>query len=1015
MSRVVVVCLTLLVTVTAAWAQDATISGQVTDNTGGVLPGVTVTVASPVLIEGERIAVTDGEGRYAVTLLRPGTYSVTFTLAGFSTVIREGVELSAGFTATIGSELSVGGLEETITVTTASPVVDVQNVRRQEVVTDEQLENLPTSTRSVGTMVTLIPGITGLADVGGAYQVEPGNDVVSGGGQFHGKSGTKVSYDGMGIENSSGNSSYQLNAASVEEMVMQTAGISADTNADGPVLNIIPKEGSNTFSGSLNGMFSNDSFESDNLDQSLIDRGIPEGNKTLKLYDASLSLGGPILRDKLWFFATGRTWGFERKQAGVFWNRTQDEYLNPPNAGAPLDVVRWTPWTDRPEGRDSGRWEWYQSFLSRITWQATERNKFNFTFDEQRACNCGSTNGAQSQEYYVSSYRFEPNRLFQATWTSALSSRLLLEAGGAATISTWNMFYQPGVSNNVASIIDVGAGISYGAAPVYLGNPNKRDRYTTRASLSYVTGSHNMKFGFQNESLVSDTYYKRNGEMLYIFFNNTPISLFQYSSPYRLQNNAPADLGIYAQDQWNATDKLTLTLGLRWEYFNGHVPAQTAGMPGELEDPDGRFNDTPVSNPWIAPQTFAEITGAPSWKDVSPRLGAAYDLFGDGRTALKFTAGRYVAKLGTEIPNLVNPINTSVTSASRGWGDANGNYIPDCDLGNFSANGECGAINNSNFGQNNPNATRFEDEVLNGYGKRDFNWDISAEIQQELTQGVSLTAGYYRNTGGYFRYAFGSPFSSKQRVTDNVLVGPDDYDGPFCITAPMDPGLPGGGGYDVCGLYDIKPEKFGQVENVVRLSDNFGTFDSHNDFVNVTINARFDNGATLGGGVDTGRTVLDRCFVVDSPEELLNCRVETPFGAQTQLKLFGSYPLPWDMAVSGAYQDLSGPMFEATYQASNAEVEQALGRPLSGGARAKEIPLVAPQTLFEDRIRRLDLRLSKVVSVTNQYRLRFNLDAYNVLNSNAVRAVNDAYGAAWGNPTQILDPRLLQVSFQLDY
>jgi len=225
-----------------AWAQDAGIAGVAKDTSGAVLPGVTVTASSPVLIEQQRVAVTDGEGRFSITQLRPGEYKVTFSLSGFSTVTREGIRLTAGFTATVEGEMRVGSVEETITVTGASPVVDVQNVRRQTVVTNELLEALPTSTKSIGQLTTLTTGVTGLGDVGGTYQVEPGQDVVSGGGRFHGKGGTKVSYDGMGMENSSGNNSYQLNAASVEEMVMSTSGISADTNADASSSTSSPKK-----------------------------------------------------------------------------------------------------------------------------------------------------------------------------------------------------------------------------------------------------------------------------------------------------------------------------------------------------------------------------------------------------------------------------------------------------------------------------------------------------------------------------------------------------------------------------------------------------------------------------------------------------------------------------------------------------------------------------------------------------------------------------------------------------
>jgi len=303
--------------------------------------------------------------------------------------------------------------------------------------------------------------------------------------------------------------------------------------------------------------------------------------------------------------------------------------------------------------------------------------------------------------------------------------------------------------------------------------------------------------------------------------------------------------------------------------------------------------------------------------------------------------------------------------------------------------------------------------VLEGYGRRDFNWDLSAEIQQELAEGISLTAGYYRNSGGYFRYAFGSPFSSKVRVTNNLLVGPEDYDH-FCITAPRDPRLPNGGGYQVCGLYDIKPEKFGKVQNFITQTENFGEFDSKNEFIGATINARLANGGTLGGGFDTGRTVRDRCFIVDSPQEMLYCRVVTPFKAQTQFKVFGAYPIPGDFTASFTYENLSGPMFEAAYSATNAEIIPSLGRPLSGGLRNVTVPLVAPQTLFDDRIARLNVRVSKVIRV-QRFRFQINVDAYNLLNANSVRNVNSVYGLRWQNPNQIMDPRLVQIGGQIDF
>jgi hypothetical protein len=1009
-TRVATLLALLLGASAPVWAQDAGIAGVVRDTSGAVLPGVTVTATSPVLIEKERVAITDSEGRFVITQLRPGEYKVTFGLSGFSTVVREGIRLAAGFSANVEAELRVGSLEETITVTGASPVVDVTNVRRQTVVTNELLEALPTSTKSIGQLTTLTTGVTGLGDVGGTYQVEPGQDVVSGGGRFHGKGGTKVSYDGMGMENSSGNNSYQLNAASVEEMVMSTSGISADTNADGIVVNIVPKEGGNNFRTSVSGLFANSAMEATNLSQELKDRGLLTANKTMKVFDESISVGGPIKRDHLWFFVAPRSWGIARSQAGTYWNKTQSEYLTPP--GAAYKVVKWTPWVDRPEDRMSGRLEWYDSILSRVTWQASTKNKFNFTYDEQRACNCGSVSAAQSHEFYLSSYRFEPNRLLQATWNSPITNKLLLEAGYSATISQWNMFYQPGVTPDIVSITDTGIGQSYGSAQQYLGFPNSRNRYTARASVSYVTGSHNFKTGFQDEIPITSTNYQSNGNMNYTFRNGAPISITQRATPYLATSKTRYDMGLYAQDQWTINQRLTLNLGLRIDMFNGYTPEQRAGFPGDAEGFPGAL----TTNEWLGQRTFAAVDNIPNWKDWSPRMGASYDLFGNGRTAIKAQLGKYVSKLGTDLTEGLNPIATAVVSASRNWDDLTfpvgdprrGNFVPDCDLGNFTINGECGAISNNNFGRNNPNATRWDPAVLEGWGKRDSNWDFSTEIQHELRPGFGVTGGYYWNNGGYTRQT-----NSRRRVTDNVLVNPADYD-PFCIMAPRNAGLPNGGGYEVCGLYNINSTQFGRVSNLVTAREPFGDFESRNDFFNVAIDARVAHGIRLGGGVDTGRSVAGNCFVVDSPQDLLNCRVVTPFAAQTQYKAHGVFPLPAGFVTSFAFQNLAGPSYNATYTATAAEII-GLGRPLSGGATTvQNIPLVAPQTLFEDRITRLDLRLSHSFTI-QRFRLQLNLDAYNALNANSVRAVNSTYGSAWSRPQQILDPRLLQVGGTISF
>ena len=218
----------------AASAQQASgIAGLVRDTSGAVLPGVTVEAASPALIEKVRTAVTDDEGRYNIVDLRPGIYAVTFSLAGFNTLKRDGIELTAGFTATVNAELRVGALEETITVTGAAPLVDIQNVRQQESVSNELLDALPSGSKGFMGIARLVPGMTGNADAGGASGIYSANSAHA--ATIHGKGGGKMAYDGMQTSNQTvlGNSSYVMNPATVEETVVLTGGISAESDASG--------------------------------------------------------------------------------------------------------------------------------------------------------------------------------------------------------------------------------------------------------------------------------------------------------------------------------------------------------------------------------------------------------------------------------------------------------------------------------------------------------------------------------------------------------------------------------------------------------------------------------------------------------------------------------------------------------------------------------------------------------------------------------------------------------------
>ena len=961
----------------AASAQSSSIVGVIKDESGLVLPGVTVEASSPVLIEKVRSVVTDDEGLYSIIDLRPGIYAVTVSLPGFTTVRREGLELPAAFSLTVNAEMKVGELAEVITVRGEAPTVDAQRTTQAAVFSRTLLENLPSASKTPQSFVAFVPGVNGGLNV---YALQQKSLSIHGGrAQEADLRVDGFSDTGPGTPGGTG-STFYVSQIIAEETSISLSGHPAEFQMSGVVNNVIPKEGSNRYQGSAYLTYNDEGMTGDNLSDALKARGVTASTKTQRFWDVSAGIGGPIREDKLWFY-TGM--------------RDTNVYRYLANLHVPIDPLAWTyvPDLNRPavvRNED-------QNYSLRLTWQASLRNKINGYFELQPHWNHQNGTAAANPNNTVSIEAapyspHNPNYLGQFTWRSPLSNRVYLEAGTSVrhnSVEQRRGISPVQVSTDTIGVIDRGGlvpGLAFRASSAgYSNSPS--NAYSYRASMSYVTGSHDAKFGLNLKHGSQTARRELNQDITYVFNNGVPLQLTLHNTPSITSNRLNADLGLYAQDQWRV-GRATFNLGVRYDYLN--ATALAADQPG------GRF---------VGPRTFdQDVENVPNWHDVSPRLGAAFDLFGDGRTAIKASWNRYVNGEGLGVANALNPVTASVASANRSWNDINRDYVPDCDLSMLAANGECGALSNVNFGLANPNATRWDAEALSGFGVRGINEETSVALQHELLTGTAVSIGYYRRAYGRFL------------VTDNLAVTPEDHD-PYCITAPVDPRLPASvSGSQICGLYDLKPAAFGRSANYTTFAKSFGEQKEVFDGVDMSVTTRLTGGIQASGGVSFGRTATNTCFVVDSPQELRFCDVRPPF--QPNIKGIAVAPLPWwDLQTSFAFQSVPGPMLGASYVARNAEISQSLGRPMSAGVNGSAtIELIEPGTLFSPRVNQLDVSLSKSLRFGNRS-LKGSLSVFNIFNSSDIQAVNRSYSPTsnWPLPTVTLDPRFAQFSVQIDF
>lgn len=972
---------------TTALAQSSII-GTVRDVSGAAMPGVTVEAASPVLIEKVKATASDGNGNYRITDLRPGTYAVTFTLTGFSTFRRDGLELPTDFTATLNAELKVGALAETITVTGESPIVDVSSTSRVTVLSRDVLDAVPTG-RSIYGMSQLVTGVAlNQPDVGGSRAMQ--QTYMSTRGLT--SANNIVQIDGLMINGLDGDGAVQqyVNNQMIQEMTYTTAGAGADVSPGGVRVNIVMKDGGNQHSGTFFGSWNDGAWQSNNMTPALRSAGLRAVDRISKIYEFSSGLGGPIKRDRLWYFMAGRLSGVDAPIADTF-------YVPAGATNADCQAGR----VQCEQGIDD---QYINGATLRFTWQVSPRNKFSIYYEEVdkyrgHGMNAGDDPLTASQVWTSPRYNDAA-----AKFTSTISSQLLFDAGYSFNYEEYVITNQDGI--NQAPFTDAWfRGASRRDQTLVtlrngLANWGGRypDRFNTQASLSYVSGAHTAKVGFQFNWGTYVNTRETNADLQQVYSNGVPVSVTVYNTPLRYKDALLGDLGIYAQDTWTL-NRLTLNAGLRYEILRHEVSKQESGA--------GRF---------IGARRFDAIP-MPTWKDLAPRFGAVYDLFGNAKTALKFGLNRYMESRTTFFANRYNPL--AIQGASLSWTDGNGDDIAQGQLGCTYLTPGC----EINFAQLPATFGRAQLNRVDPNFKRVYNIETTAGVQHELLPRVSVAANFYRRT------------FHRLRVTDNTLRTMSDYL-PFDIFNPKT-GQP-------MRIFDVSPAAAARVDN---LDKNAGDGRSHTyTGYDLNVTARLPRGGSLFGGFVTERNLRNICDEPDDPNLLLFCDDSTndiPF--RSTLKMAGTMPLVWGVTLSASLQSLAGRPLGLTTTAGNKISGPGYGdtgspvgtnflitrttrypancaAPCPAGAlvaptltsASVTVPLVAPGTEFLPRLNQLDLSFAKWFQFGGA-RVQAQADVFNVFNKSypqAYRSTN--FGtASYLQPSIVLQGRMLRMAIQL--
>jgi hypothetical protein len=930
------------------------------DEQGGVVPGATVTVSSPVLVSGTQTGVTDSAGAYRFVSLPPGTYALKVELTGFQTISREGIVVGAGNTTPIDVALRVGNLSETMTVKGESPVIDTTNATVGVHLDAKLLETTPAG-RDIWSIIEYkVPGLVmATPDVGGNQGGLQRS--ISARGTNNGQNTQMLNGVNVGDPAAIGFAGYYYDPSSFQDIQVSSGANDITVPTGGVLINMVTKSGSNRLTGQVLDTYQGKSTQWDNIDTALQQVGIrPNGSAVDYIKNFNVNVGGPILKNKLFYFAA-----------------LNDQRTSVHFAGFPSPA-----WTGAPEPDTTN----ITSILINPTYQLNSKNRVQATLSRQvyDKINRGADSSNGTQDPQSVWHEHDILAVYQGLWNLVLNDRQFLDT----RVSYNSINFPLNLKTSFQTLLDQATGIRTRANTIQ--QIMDRRRLEVSSNWQYFVpqalgGRHEFRVGFDNAYTPETVDLSINDDVRLTYRSVAttapagPVSVQLFNTPLQ-QKRAVMITSLYGQDTYSYK-RLTAVGGIRWERTEGWLPPQQD--PASQYFPPGTTVSTAFGNYQLT-RTFGEVRDVPLWHNTGVRGSLIYDLRGDGKTALKFSAARYYDQIGTGTPGGVNP--NGLVSQTFTWAD-NGDLV-------FQP-GELG----TGGGINAPLPADFLKShfLLN---HRPYRNEFTGSVDHQLIPDLRLSATFI------YRREWNQIVTLEQNI-------------PFTYYTPqtfLDPGPDG-----VVGTADDRSLQV-YAENLPLLTSATGPanddrIDQTYKGLELTATKRYSNRWTMVAGYTFSRTTAPVTGTTNltSPNSFINQEGRSGIDRAHNFKFTGSYLAPWDILLAGNIRLQSGQPFTRSVTVTG--LPQALGG-LSVNAEP-QASYILPW------LNTVDVRAGKIFHV-NSHEFEADVDVYNLTNANTVYQVRNGTGLTpvtdyttgqtvriptFNSPTGVLGPRIIRLNF----